>query len=400
MLRSLLLTGFARMPFIAIALETLLLSSSKLQAQEWLPANASHGQLAIIEGLPVAVVSGSPEEIGAAEGHLFRDRVKTLLELMRIHPRLLLARPTARFQATVGSIRVDDRARLTALGSIADVSPATLIDANALVDAQCSAVVRLPHDDEPLRVARNMDFFPAKALGPSTVLEIVRRTGYRAYAAITWPGSASVISGMNDAGVVACILLNAEGPDLPGAEPVGLRLARIMQNAPDLATAIATFSEAPVGSSHYVLLADAHTSAVVWHDVDGVHRDDPSGDWLTATNGVRTAHQPADVRGLCLQQACQDALTAAAPKVDAAWMRQVLTASYMPGINAQAMVFTPATLSVELAVGTGIHPAAKSTWWRINLAEVFRDGDVSRVHVETLPASVPLAHYTAGEKVQ
>ena len=398
MLRTVLLTGFARMPFIAIALETLLLSSSKLQAQEWHPANAAHGQLAIIEGLPVAVVSGSPAEIGAAEGHLFRDRIKPLLQLMRIHPRLLLARPTARFQSTIAGIRVDDRARLTALGSMADVPPSTLIEANALVDAQCSAVVSLAHDGEPLRVARNMDFFPAKALGPSTVLEIVRRTGCRAYAAITWPGSASVISGMNDAGVVVCILLNAEGPELPGAEPVGLRLARILQNAPDLATAVAMFSEAPVGSSHYVLFADAQTSAVVWHEVDGVHRDDPSTNWLTATNGVRTAHHPADVRGLCLRRLCQDTLIADAPRVDAAWMRQVLTASYMPGINAQAMVFTPATCSVELAIGTGIHPAAKSTWWRINLTEVFRDGDVSRVDVQTLPASVPLAHYTAAEK--
>ena len=200
-------------------------------------------------------------------------------------------------------------------------------------------------------------------------------------------------------GRLPCILLNAEGPDLPGGEPVGLRLARILQHAPNVTEAVAMFSEARVGSSHYVLFADAHTATVMWHDVDGVHRDDPCGTWLTATNGVRTDHQPADVRGLFLRDVClKESLPLAPLLVNDVWMRQVLTASYMPGINAQAMVFTPATLSLELAVGTGFHPAAKSAWWRVDLAEVFGDGDLSRVHVQTLAASVPLPHYAAADK--
>ena len=386
------------MPFIAIALETLLLGGNRLRTQEWQPAIAEHGQLSIIAGLPMAVVSGSASEVGTAEGVLFRNRVKPLLGLMRIHPRLLLARPTTRFQTTVASISADDRIRLTALGTVADVPPNTLIEANALVDAQCSAVISLAHGDEPLRVARNMDFFPAKALGPGTVLEVVRLTGCRPYASITWPGSAAVISGMNDAGLVACILLNAEGPELPGAEPVGLRLARILQHAPDVATAVVTFSATPVASSHYVLFADPRTATVVWRDVDGVHRDDPSGRWLTATNGPRADHQPTDVRGLTLNNACRGKSGDNASSADAAWMRQVLTTSYLPGINAQSMVFTPATCSLELAVGTGSHPAAKSTWWQIDLADVFADGNLSRVQVQTLAASVPLPHYAAAVK--
>ena len=399
MIRELLLSLLARMPFLAVALESVL-CGTWLSAQEWKPRVVEHGQLTVIEGLPLAIVSGTAEEIGTAEGKLFHDRVKPLLALMGYQPRLLLARHTAHFKATVAAIAADDVVRLSALGTAAQVAPRTLIEANALVDVQCSAVVREAHDAQPLRVARNMDFFPAKKLGPGTVMEIVRTRGVRPYVAITWPGSAAVISGMNDAGVVACILLNHAGPRLPGAEPIGLRLAHILKHADTLAMAVAEFAAVPVSSSHYVLFADPTTATVVWQDGKGLQRDDPVDGWLTATNGQRNAHQPTDVRGRCLQTHCRMNLHPQpnqSSTVDAAWMRQVLTASYMPGINAQAMVFTPATRSLELAVGTGLFPAAKATWWHVDLAQVFADGDLSKVTVSTMPASQPLVHYTQDE---
>ncbi len=393
MLRTLLLASLSRMPFIAIMMESLL-CGNRLTALEWQAHTVEHGQLAVFDGLPVAVVNGSVSDIGSAEGNLFAERVQPLLTLMGFHPRLLMARPTARFKATLAAIRTDDVTRLTALGAAAQVAPMTLIEANALVDVQCSAVVRAAHAEQPLRVARNMDFFPAKALGPNTVVEIVRQTDARPFAAITWPGSTAVISGMNDAGLVACILLNHSGPTLPGGEPIGLRLAHILQNADSVASAVAQFAAAPVGSSHYVLFADTATATVVWQDHQGLQRDDLLGGWLTATNGERKDHQPVDVRGHCLA-AC--IAQPPATIIDAAWMRQVLTASYMPGINAQAMVFTPATCSLELAVGTGIKPAAKATWWHLDLAQVFCDGDLTHIIVSTLPPSVPLVHYASAE---
>ena len=75
-------------------------------------------------------------------------------------------------------------------------------------------------------------------------------------------------------------------------------------------------------------------------------------------------------------------------------MRQVLTASYMPGINAQAMVFEPATCTLEVALGTGSEPAATSRWWRVSLTAAFAAGELRALTVEQLPASVPLRHYS------
>ena len=389
MLRHLVISLFARLPGVAIALETMLLGVHDSSAAEWQPAETANGQVVVRQGLAIASVGGSAAEIGTAEGELFKARIKPLLELMAIQPRLVMARNSASFKRSCAAISPDDRIRLSTIASAAGVPAQTLINANALVDAQCSAVVALARADRPLRVARNMDFFPAAVLGPGTCLEVVRQSGKRAYAAIGWPGSVAVISGMNDAGLVACILLNHDGDDLPGGEPLGLRLMHILQLDDSVTTATERFAATPVASSHYVLLADATTATIVWQGRDGLHRDDPQDGWLTATNGPRKDAQPQDDRGSCLRGHCT---STAVP--DAAWMRQILTASYLPGINAQAMVFEPATRTVELALGSGKTPAATAIWWRVPLTPLFAGTPVTEAAVEQLPASVPLKHYT------
>ena len=75
-------------------------------------------------------------------------------------------------------------------------------------------------------------------------------------------------------------------------------------------------------------------------------------------------------------------------------MRQVLTSSYMPAINAQAMVFEPATRTLELALGTGNHPAACQRWWRIELASLLAGAAPGKAVVSRHAASVNLPHYT------
>jgi Acyl-coenzyme A:6-aminopenicillanic acid acyl-transferase len=386
MLRSVALALLARIPVFGLALEGLVLGLQDLAASEWKAATAPAGALTIHQGLAIACLTGDAATIGTGEGRLYGARIPDLLGLMGLQPKLLLARRSAAFQATLAAIPEAARTRITAIAATCGSDPAQLLAANALVDVQCSALVALPTAASPLRVARNMDFFPAKTLGPGTVLSIVRETGCRPYASIGWPGSVAVVSGMNDAGLVACILLNHDGPALPGAEPLGMRIAELLAQAGTVEAAVERFAARPVASSHYVLLADPTTATVVWQERDGLHRDRPTGGWLAASNGPRRGGTPTDERGRCLL-----ALTRESPTRER--MRQVLSASYMPALNAQAMVFEPATLSLDLALGTGIHPAAKNDWWSLRLGEVFAQGATAGVRVDTLAPVIPLAHY-------
>ncbi len=370
-------------------LASLVTAATSAEALDYVPGTTAGGTVRVVGDLPLAEFTGDAETRGRAQGELLGKGTGHLLKIMGWTPRLLLGRHGTRFQANVAAISADDRAEITALAQAAGLPPSDLLEANALVDTQCSALIRGPTKEQPLMVARNMDYYPAKILGPGTLVSIVRGAGPRTYASIGWPGSIGVVSGMNDRGLVACVLLNHDGPRLPAAEPLTLRLRRMLAEESDVAGAVRRFSAEPVGSSHYVLLADATTACVVWRGLDGIHRDDLKDGWLAASNGPRVTGAPHDARGQCL---CDRAKGASA-EVDAEWMRQSLTASYMTGINAQAMLFIPGRQELHLARGTGYRPAALRPALRLELAGVFAGAGLAGVKPEELPAPVKLSHY-------
>ncbi len=370
---------------VALGSKLLMLGSGLSVHATELPSAGHHIHRA---GLTIAEYRGSPAAIGAAEGTLFAPRIRSLASLMRWQPGLLLRGRSTRFRATLNAISVDDRDRIVACADASGVDREVLLRGNAVVDAQCSALVASADGARPLMVARNMDFFPADVLGPATVVSVIRPDHGRTHVVIGWPGSASVISGMNDAGLVVSVLLQHHGERLPGAEPLGLRLRNVLEKSGSIDEAIAQLRAAPVASSHYVLLADATTTAVVWYDRDGLHRDDPQNGFLAASNGPRRAGQPNDRRGRCLVHRARHAPAT----IDDTWLRQALTASYMPGINAQAMLFIPATRTLQLAIGTAWHPAATGAWKALQLGPILDGAGLDTLIVNALP-SLPKAHH-------
>ncbi len=340
---------------------------------------------------PIARYTGTPEDIGAAAGQSDPRRVRSLMRMMAL--RSLPARwfHPQRVTSLIAGIAPDHRAEIRALARASGVNEASMLAANVLVDSQCSALVSPSTEHQPLRVARNMDFFPATTLGQRTMLTILRPTGKHAFASIGWPGFAGVVSGMNDAGLTACILVNHDSRYIPGGQPICFRMRELLEGCATLEEAVTRFAAAPVGSSHYVLLADATMSTVVWQGRDGVmHRVAPHDGWLACSNGRRGADGlPLDWRGRRLQSLGAGLSRDAVTEAD---MRQALTATYLTWINAQAMVFVPATGTLELAVGGMWHPAARGAWHRIELQPLFADQPLGTTAVTALASVTPLRH--------
>jgi hypothetical protein len=130
---------------------------------------------------------------------------------------------------------------------------------------------------------------------------------------------------------------------------------------------------------------------VVWQDHDGrMHRDAPNDGWLACSNGRRSADGlPLDWRGRRLQRFGAGLSRDTVTEAD---LRQALTATYLTWINAQAMVFVPATGTLELAVGGMWHPAARGAWHRIDLQPLFAGQPLSDVTVTALEPVAPLRH--------
>lgn len=350
------------------------------------------GMLALRGGLPVAEIVGSPAERGRQAAALYGRQAADLLAVMALNPRLAPASRGERLRADLAAVRPRDREEIAAFAAAAGLDAQRLLLANATIETMCSAVA----DTGTGLVARNMDFFPAGPLGKATVVQVVREPGRMAYAAITWPGMFGVISGMNEAGLSGCILLNWRGAEPPPGEPLALRLRAILQDCRDVPAAVAAMAAAPAGSRHYVLFADGRDAAVTWWTPQGLASDGPRGRWLVASNWIRDGGGPRadDLRGGSLVRACA-ALGTAEP--ERAWFRRVLSSSYMPGLNAQAMVLDPRARRIELALaGTDAGPAALAAWCSLDLAPVLSGAPVSTLAVTALPAVSPMPHYLLG----
>ncbi len=316
--------------------------------------------------LPVAVLSGTPEQTGKQAGELLAPQIRTILSLVRLSPQFhLTGKEAALLEANIPAAHL---AELEAMARAAGVDRNRLVSANVALDTLCSALVTGADGKGPVRVGRNMDFFPGGLLGPATVLAVRRQPGLHAFAAVTWPGYGGVVTGMNDAGVTVAILQNYGSPKEPRAgTPAAFRAREILETAGTLEEAAACFRSGPVASCHFLLLADAKNACVVWQDAEGdFHRQNAANGWLAWSNGKPDAQQRQhDGRAERLA-----ALIAAPPppeRVTDAWLRATITGVRLKAINAQVMLLNPAALTLDLARARPFRSAGTQPWLRVEL---------------------------------
>jgi Acyl-coenzyme A:6-aminopenicillanic acid acyl-transferase len=359
------------------------------------------GQLVVRDDLTLLSLVGDPAMLGRQAGELLAPQTQAMITALSFHPAMAMMLQPGVPDKRVAEIPQEYRDEITSWAETAKCDPTVLLRANVAVDVFCTAVVRLPDlaKNQPLLVARNMDFAPAQLFGAKTVLITRRPTAHHASLSIGWPGYAGVVSGLNDAGVTAFLLLNRGAKRNETGDSLGFRLRAILDRAGSLDEAITVFSSAPIASSNYVLLADTTSAAVVWWHGGIMQRVDPKDDWLFCTNARidDDSHLPVDARG---QHAYE--LTRLRRNPDVEWMKHLLTATYMPGtiiaMNAQAMVLVPGTRTVHLAT-YGLKAAALSPWHTIDGARLMAGENLLTVPLVASPAIAdPFPHYAAKPK--
>lgn len=319
--------------------------------------------------LPVAEWRGSEAQMGAQAGQLLGSPMRHLIGMVRLSPQFRIS--DADLATMEKHIRPEHLAELAAMAKAAGIDGQRLLTANVALDTLCTVLVTGADGTGPVRVARNMDFFPAEFLGPASVVVVRRPPGKHAFAAVSWPGYGGVISGMNDAGVVACILQNL-GSDqtVRDGTPIAFRAREILETAGNLEQAAAAFAAAPLASSHFVMLADSRHACVVWQDNGNIfHRKDATNGWLSWSNGNPDADgKQDDRRALCLAGVC-----AAPPQgpVSDDWLKAQIIQVRLKALNAQVMLFNPRDLSLEVACASFWRGAGHRPWTRVDLKPYF-----------------------------
>jgi hypothetical protein len=330
----------------------------------------SAGGAVTLQGdLPIVQLTGDGAQMGRQQAELLGAQARKLLTLVERSPQFHPS--TADVARLEKHLAPEHVAEMAALAQATKITREAAISANVALDTLCTVLVTGADGRGPVRVARNMDFFPAGVLGPATVVMIRKPAGRHTFAAVTWPGYAGVITGMNDAGVTAAILQNKMDERLfADGTPIAFRAREILEEAADLEQAAAVFARSLVASSHFLLLADTRSACIVWRDVAGkLHRRDAQNGWLAWSNGtpdeLNVQHEARAVQ-------LAAAIAAAPAQVSDDWLKANIVAVRLRKINAQVMLFKPGELSLELARAKLWRSAGTQPWSRLELAEWLR----------------------------
>lgn len=351
---------------------------------------APGGVLLLGEDLPLAELQGTPEEIGRAAGTIFKDAIRAVREETIAEYRHEFE--TIRERARGLEARIPERfhRELVAAASASGAPLADLELANLVVDACCTAFVASGSATPSGRLvfARNMDFTPAHVLGPSTVVTLYRSPGKKALVSIGWPGVNGVISGMNEDGLCAAILIQFGASSDRAGVPLCYRVRQLLEECSSVAEARAFYAKNVAASGHYVMVADRSTGAVLG---SGVARSPREDGFLTCSNEAPCAFAP-EVQSEDRARALDDLIHAHRGELDPDMARRILGATYVEHMNAQAMVFEPATLTLWLSRGTTLRPAATQGAVRVELAPAFARG-VAQARVESCSSASGFEHY-------
>jgi hypothetical protein len=347
-------------------------------------------ELKYVDGLPVLVAGGTPEEIGTTVGRLAIKPAPRALE----YPRDLLRAFHA--EAWYGLLErsgnglwrrapVEYRTELDAMARGAGVNRDALVVGNTMFDLYklfaCSSLL-VPAGRSatggPL-LGRNLDYPSMGYIQQYTLVTVYRPAGKHAFAAVGFPGLVGCLSGMNDAGLALAVL---EVHDVKDGEPrsrlEGIPYAlchrKLLEECTTIGEAKKLLESLPRTTVNNLVVAD-HSGVAVFEITPGrVVQRDVAGPAGVCTNHFCTAAlkpaKPLDIARSFHRFATLTKSGEGDEKLGPDDVRQRLDAVNLGRLTLQTMVFEPAALRLHLAFGEV--PASSGPLHTLDLGPLFK----------------------------
>lgn len=327
---------------------------------------ATHGQgeLRYVEGVPVAIFSGTAEEIGEQHAELLGNAGA---ELMKFPRKLFTAVgmekywPMAVFASKQLLAQAPQRYRdeMSAAAKHANIEGDELGVGNTLLELRqlgCSTLIVEPERSAtggPL-FGRNFDFPPLGMLDKYSLVTVVRPKDRHAFAAVGYPGLVGVLSGMNDAGLaVATLDVYEASNDSPKFEPTGVPLMlvfrQILEECTTVAEAEALLKGTKATTWANLAVCDRERGAVFEITPTEVGRRDASESVLPCTNHFRIDGMAANTE--CWRYDCL-AKSAGQEQLDVAAVHRHLHEANQGELTLHTMVFEPRELILHIGLGS------------------------------------------------
>ena len=353
--------GFAANVFIATA--------RAAEQRAFAEGRSEGGELKYINGLPVLIVVGTPEDFGRQTAALTSDVVR---KLTAYPEKLLQQRSSAKerlpkciemCKSLLPQLSDDHRAELRMAAARFGVDRDLGLLSNMLPDVYrggfaCSSLtVDAAHSATkgPL-FGRNLDFYTLDILDKYSLVTVHRPTGKHAFVTIGFPGMLGCLSGMNDAGLAVAVhevFLARDGAPMfnPKGEPYTFCFRRILEECTTTAEAEKLLRDA--GRTTILSLATCDPKGGVVLEMTPksvVPRRGGDNGILACTNHFRTDELAMPMFKRCWRyQKLTQGRTPDAMTVSDVGRR--LHEANLGKLTVQTMVFEPAALKLHLAVG-------------------------------------------------
>jgi hypothetical protein len=328
------------------------------------PGKHGKGELKYINGLPVLVVEGTPEEMGEQIGALTARPLVRLLDYPhdflkaegfdRAWPLLV-----EKCKEMLPQFPAHHQKELKALAKHARVSYDLAVVGNVLPDIKkiggCSTLI-VEGDHSATRAplfGRNLDYPTLGYLQKYTLVTVYRPRGKHAFASIGFPGLVGCISGMNDAGLALATLevySSREGSAFNDkGVPYALGLRRILEECTTVAQAEKLLRAMKRTTLNNLAICDKKGGAVFEITPRTVKGRRSLRGICPCTNHFRTKELCKNRRcwRYALLEKCRDM-----KKLDVAGVVKKLDAVNLGSLTLQTMIFEPAALKLHLAFGS------------------------------------------------
>ncbi len=349
-------------------------------------AAAEGGELRYIQGIPVLLLEGEPEQMG-------RQQAALVLEVARRHsnlPKTILGQygGGVLWPLVVGYSRslmkdAPERYRRELNGACTKAKYQqeeidALRVANSLIELRrfdlCSAFLVEPERSAggEMLFGRNLDI-PSYGCLDRLVLVVVCRPAKRhAFASVTWPGFVGVLSGMNDTGLaVACLDSGPAKDDSPAfslAAPLSLTFRRILEECSSIEEAQKLLAAAKRTTWMNLAACDRQRAVVFEITPKSVVARRAEDHLLACTNHFRTPE--LSVSKECWRYRALQGYWGRSQPFTWHDVADALHKVNLGQLTTQSMIFEPKSLRLRLAIGKP--PASGGPFVPLELATLFQ----------------------------
>ncbi len=360
-------TVIRRLPLALSVLAVLLGATSVAQADPaahfYAEGTFEGAQLRYQDGIPIATLAGTPEQIGRQHAALLGQPAKEALDF----PKHFLAQFGAEIfwplvvgagQTLMQHAPENYQREVAAFVAASKLDAGDVGVANTLLELRrmaCSVLIANPEKSAtggPL-FGRNFDFDTLGELDKYSLVMVYRPIGRHAFAVVGFPACMGAISGMNDAGLaVATLDVEAAADGSVGFNPAGTPLMLVFRRILEECTTVAEAEKllAAVQATTWTNLAvcDRDRGVIFEITTKQVARREADGGVLPCTNHFRTPNLVVDT--VCDRYA-KLATAIDEGRLDLAAMHKHLQAASVDDLTLQTMIFEPRRLMVHLALG-------------------------------------------------